>query len=149
MTRDLLKKYLDRKGWNYLEKDDILKLDVNGSGFSWNSFLKVDEAHSLCYFSVLPVQVPEERQAFFSALLHAINCRIWFGDFEIVLAGEQTGQVRMRTSTFLPPDAPEDILLQLADVVINMNMGAMNFYGPVLMKALYGDSLKPEDYLPG
>lgn len=147
MTKELLKRYLAQKEWNYLESDEILKLDVNGNEFSWNSFLKVDEAHSLCYFAVLPAVVPEDRRTLFSDLLHLINCRIWFGDFEMVLTGEEAGQVRLRTSTFLPPDAPEETLLQLVDVTVNMNMAAMNFYGPVLLKARYGDSLRPEDYL--
>ena len=76
MARELLKKYLASKEWNYIEKDDILKLDVNGNGFSWNSFLKVDEEYSFCYFAVLPSAVPEERRELFSSLLHQINCRI-------------------------------------------------------------------------
>lgn len=148
MTKELLKQYLAQKGWNYLEKDEILKLDVNGNDFSWNSFLKVDEAYSLCYFAVLPAVIPEDRRALFSNLLHIINCRIWFGDFEMVLTGEEAGQVRLRTSTFLPPDTAEETLLQLVDVTVNMNMAAMNFYGPTLLKALYGDSLRTEDYIP-
>ena len=147
MTKELLKGYLAQKDWNYLENDDILKLDINGNEFSWNSFLKVDEEYSLCYFAVLPAVVPEERRALFANLLHLINCRIWFGDFEMVLNGDQAGQVRLRTSTFLPPDAPEETLLQLVDVTVNMNMAAMNFYGPMLLKARYGDSLQAEDYL--
>lgn len=147
MAKELLKKYLETKQWNYLEKDNVLKVDVSGNEFSWNSFLKVDEEYSFCYFSVLPAMVPQERRELFSSLLHQINCQIWFGDFEIVLTGDNAGQVRLRTSTFLPPVATEETLLQLADLSINMNMAAMNFYGPVLMKALYGNSLNAEDYL--
>ena len=147
MARELLKKYLASKEWNYIEKDDILKLDVNGNGFSWNSFLKVDEEYSFCYFAVLPSAVPEERRELFSCLLHQINCRIWFGNFEMILEGDYAGQVRLRTSTFLPPAASEETQLQLADLTININMGAMNFYGPILMKALYGESLNAKDYL--
>ncbi len=148
MARELLKKYLEQKQWSYLEKEDILKLDVTGNEFSWSSFLKVDEEYQFCYFSVLPAMVPQERLELFSTLLHRINCQIWFGDFEIILTGENVGQVRLRTSSFLPPAASEETLLQLADLSINMNMAAMNFYGPLLMKALYGTSMNPEEYLP-
>ena len=148
MSRELLKNYLAGKGWNYIEQDDILKLDVSGDGFSWNSFLKVDEEHSFCYFAVLPASVPEARREFFSTLLHQINCRIWFGNFELILDGDYAGQVRLRTSTFLPPAASQEAMLQLADLTININMGAMNFYGPILMKALYGESQDVMEYLP-
>lgn len=79
MAKELLKKYLETKQWNYLEKDNVLKVDVSGNEFSWNSFLKVDEEYSFCYFSVLPAMVPQERRELFSSLLHQINCQIWFG----------------------------------------------------------------------
>lgn len=148
MSRELLKQYLSEKGWNYIEQGDILKLDVNGDGFSWSSFLKVDEEHSFCYFAVLPSSVPEHRRTVVCELLHQINCRIWFGNFEMILDGDFAGQVRLRTSSFLPPAASQEAMMQLADLTININMGAMNYYGPILMKALYGESQDAMEYLP-
>lgn len=147
MVKEQLIAYLNKKHWTFLQKDDILKLDVSGNGFSWNSFFKVDQEASFCYFSVLPAVVPQERMELVSKLLHNINCRIWFGNFEIILEGSNAGQVRLRTSSFLPPDAGQDILEQLIDLTVNFNMAAMNFYGPILMKALYGDSEDPSDFI--
>lgn len=145
--KEKVKNLLAKKEWAYMENEDIIKLDINGESFTWSSFIKCDEEYSLSYFSVLPTRIPQEKMQQFLLLVNEINCRLWYGSFELITDEEARGQLRLRTATIIPPETAEKTEDTLIDGVLSMNMAAMNMYGGALMKAIYSDDVKLDDYI--
>ncbi len=146
--KERVKKYLQAKNWNFVEQDAVLKMDVEGESGSWVSFLKVDQKDSFVCFGVLPVRVPEEKLVLASELTNLINSEIWNGNFELILTGESKGQLRVRTAAIVPQEIEEEMAQAIIAATIGYNMVAMNQYLPLFLRALYGENVTLEEFLP-
>lgn len=144
--KEIIKKWLEKKKWAYMENESVLKLDVTGKNNAWSSFIKADENDCFSYFSVLPTRVPEERINFLLELVNRVNCKIWFGSFELML-DEGRGQIRLRTSAIIPETAGEEITDTVIEGTLGLNMAIMNAYISVFTKAIYSDSDRAEEFI--
>lgn len=138
--KEKIKAYFEKNNWKYIDNGSVLKLDVDGDGITWYAFFKVDQADSFCCFSVLPARISGKRIPTVMRLLNFINTRIWFGDFEIITDGPEAGQVRLRTSAFVPSGCDEKSTTAIIENVIAYSGAVMNMYGNDIIKANYSDS---------
>lgn len=138
--KEKIKAYFEKNNWKYIDNGSVLKLDVDGDGLSWYAFFKVDQADNFACFSTLPARISENRIPTVMKLINLINTRIWFGSFEIITDGTETGQVRLRASAFVPGDCPEAAANEIIENVIAYSGAVMNLYGNAIVKANYSDS---------
>lgn len=137
--KEKLKMYIEKMGWSYVENIDIIKIDVEGGSISWTMFIKTDQKDSFCCFSVLPARITQDKMQTISQLTNVYNSEIWFGNFELIMEGDSQGQLRLRTSSFVPDTADEKTSDLLIENTIAFNIAAMNRYSPLFLKALYSE----------
>lgn len=138
--KERIERYFAKMGWNWSENGPVLKISVDGAEISWSMFIKADEEESFCSFSVLPTRVPEKKLDLVSKLTNVFNSELWFGNFELILNGAECGQLRFRTSSFVPKMMDENEIETIIEKNISFNMAAMNRYAPMFMKAIFGSS---------
>lgn len=138
--KEKIKAFFEKNNWKHIDNGPVLKLDVDGDGMTWSAFFKVDETENFCCFSVLPTRISEKRIPTVMRLLNHINTRIWFGNFELITEGPEAGQVRLRTSAFVPTGSNEDAVNGIIENVVTYSAAIMNLYGNDIVKANYSDS---------
>lgn len=91
-------------------------------------------------FLVLPARISAKRIPAVMRPLNFINTRIWFGDFELITDGPETGQVRLRASAFVPSGCDEKTANEIIENVVTYSGAVMNLYANDIIKANYSDS---------
>lgn len=138
--KEKIKAYFEKHNWKYIDNGLTLKLDVDGEGLTWSTFFKVDNTDNFCCFSVLPSRISEKRTVTVTRLINYINTRIWFGNFEIITSGAESGQVRFRAAAFVPKGSGEAEAEQIIENVIAYSSAVMNAYGKDIVRADFSDS---------
>lgn len=138
--KEKIKAFFEKNNWKYIDNGSVLKLDVDGDGISWYAFFKVDQADNFACFSVLPARISAKRIPTVMRLLNFINTRIWFGDFELITDGSEIGQVRFRSSAFVPAGCDEKTANEIIESVVTYSGAVMNLYANDIIRANYSDS---------
>jgi hypothetical protein len=95
---DAMKAFFDGDDWKYtpLEDRPTLKLGFSGQDANWSCFAQAREQHEqMVFYSVSPMNVPEERRAAVAEFITRANYGMVIGNFEMDYAD---GEIRYKTS---------------------------------------------------
>lgn len=134
--RDKIINFINKQNWNYLEKNNVIKIDIEGKSLSWTSYIKADENDSFSFFSILPAKADKENLEDIAVFLHEINTKLWFGNFELISKEPDIGQIRFRTSCYVPPMATDEVIEALIGTTLNFNLATVDYYGKEILSEL-------------
>lgn len=150
---EIVKQVFDEAGWKYLESDAVIKLDVDGQNSAWSSFLKLEDEDSFSYYSVLPAKAGEEKLTLCMELIQLINYSLKVGSFEMNISkaeDAQRGQILFKTYGLIGADIAKTSVEAAKSVIqkaVAYNMLTMDYYAPIFLKAIYGESKEAEKIL--
>jgi hypothetical protein len=117
-----------------LADESVLQLAFQGTHGRWLCFAQAREDMSqVVFYSVAPVQIPEEKRLAVSEFITRANYGLILGNFELDFAD---GELRYKTSLDTDGTLLTDQLLQ---PITFANVSTMDRYLPGLMAVLYGN----------
>lgn len=129
-------RYFTQEEWYFLKMDSrpTLQMSFNGSSGKWLCYANVNEEKGFfSFYSVCPINVPEERRPTVAEFLTRANYGLMIGNFEM---DYRDGEVRYKTS--LDVESTE-INLVLIGNLVNVNLLMMDRYLPGILKCIYGN----------
>lgn len=128
-------------GWEPIEGENALRFSFRGDNGRWFCFVTArDEQNQLLFYSVLDVNVAEEKRNAMAEFLTRANYGLVLGNFEMDYSD---GEIRFKTSIDggegrLPSEAVKPLVFA--------NLVVMDRYLPGIMAVLYSDTT-PEEAL--
>lgn len=98
MEIDIIKDFLRSQEWQFTEVEDknILLFGIGGKNGNFKCIVDlIADEKRLIFFSVPENNTPEDKKQDMLLLLNNLNCRLFFGSFEMDL---QDGKVKFKTS---------------------------------------------------
>ena len=133
---DTVVQFLEQDGWAFtrLPEEPILQMVFLGESGRWFCYAETREEPALfVFYSVCPVNVPEEKHVAAAELLTRVNYDLVIGNFEMDFSD---GEVRYKTSLEVTGDA---LSLPLVQNAVYLNVLMMDRYLPGIMSVVYGD----------
>lgn len=138
---DAMVAFLEEDDWPFrqLEEEPVLALGFQGENGQWSCYAQArEEQAQLIFYSVTPVNAPEERRQALAELLTRVNYGLYIGNFELDL---DDGEIRYKTSIDVEGDRLSPALVrQLAYA----NVFTMDHYLPGIMRVIYGGASPAE-----
>jgi len=132
---DLLVQFFNENEWlaTRLGEEPVLQLAFQGNNGRWLCFAQArEEMRQVVFYSVAPVQVPEDKRATISEFITRANYGLILGNFELDFAD---GELRYKTSIDVEDTSLNMELLQPLTFV---NVSTMDRYLPGIMGVIYG-----------
>lgn len=129
-------RYFTQEEWYFLKMDSrpTLQMSFNGSNGKWLCYANVNEEKGFfSFYSVCPINVPEERRATVAEFLTRANYGLMIGNFEM---DYRDGEVRYKTSLDVENS---EINLALIGNLVNVNLLMMDRYLPGILMCIYGN----------
>jgi len=127
--------YFTKEEWYYLKMDGrpTLQMNFNGKNGKWICYANVNEEKGFfCFYSVCPVNVPEDRYPVVAEFITRANYGMFIGNFEM---DYRDGEVRYKTSIDVENTQINDSLLEN---LVNPNLLMMDRYLPGILQCVYG-----------
>lgn len=130
--------FLTRDSWLFEQLPDrpILRMPFQGKSGRWTCYAQIRvtrEVEQLLFYSVLPINIPEDKRLAVAEFITRANYGMALGNFELDFSD---GEVRYKTSL----DATDsDLSTELIRPVIYTNVLMMDKYMPGLMAVIYAD----------
>jgi len=122
--------------WHYakIKGEPVLRMAFHGEHGQWNCYAKVRvEQAQFIFYSVCPVNAPEDKRMAITEFLTRANCGMIIGNFELDFAD---GEIRYKTSI----DVKGDLLsFELIKQLVYANVMMMDEYLPGMMSVIYSD----------
>ncbi|HLN64854.1 MAG TPA: YbjN domain-containing protein [Symbiobacteriaceae bacterium] len=137
---DTMEEFFQTEGWNYekMENMPILRMGMNGKNGKWVGYAQArEEQDQFVYYSVCPVNVPEDKKSAMAECITRINYGLVIGNWEM---DYRDGEVRYKTSLDVEGD---NISSALVRNMVFLNLQMMDRCLPALMGVMYGN-LTPE-----
>jgi len=131
----MLYEILNQNGWDFDfdNKNEIIKLDINGVNTNFHVFLLVDEEQeSLLCNTHIDQKIPHSKRLEVCDFMSRVNYELANGNFEMDM---DNGEIRYRTFLDLADTVPSKD--QVLNMFWNGVLGFDTFY-PGLMKLVYG-----------
>jgi hypothetical protein len=132
---DAVIRFFREDNWSFvqLEEQSILQMGFQGKTGSWPCYAETrDEFAQFIFYSVCPVNTPEEKRPVMAEFLMRVNYGLVLGNFEMDV---DDGEIRFKTSV----DVQDVELSQpLIRNVVFANIMMMDRYLPAIMAVLYG-----------
>jgi len=129
-------RYFTQEEWYFLKMDSrpTLQMSFNGSSGKWLCYANVNEEKGFfSFYSVCPINVPEDRRSTVAEFLTRANYGLMIGNFEM---DYREGEVRYKTSLDVEN---AEINLALIGNLVNVNLLMMDRYLPGVLKCIYGN----------
>ena len=129
-------RYFTQEEWYFLKMDSrpTLQMSFNGSSGKWLCYANVNEEKGFfSFYSVCPINVPEDRRSTVAEFLTRANYGLMIGNFEM---DYRDGEVRYKTSLDVEN---AEINLALIGNLVNVNLLMMDRYLPGVLKCIYGN----------
>ena len=129
-------RYFTQEEWYFLKMDSrpTLQMSFNGSSGKWLCYANVNEEKGFfSFYSVCPINVPEERRSTVAEFLTRANYGLMIGNFEM---DYRDGEVRYKTSLDVEN---AEINLALIGNLVNVNLLMMDRYLPGILMCIYGN----------
>jgi len=126
-------------GWEPIEGEDAIRFAFRGDNGRWLCFVTArEEENQLLFYSVLDVNVAEEKRDSMAEFLTRANYGLVLGNFEMDYSD---GEVRFKTSIDggdggVPPEMVKPLVFA--------NLVVMDRYLPGIMAVLYSDTTPKE-----
>lgn len=128
--------YLTEYGWHFgvAQEDVALHFGCQGRNNLWQCLCIVDEDKGFVrFYSIAPVNVPEEYRGAVSEFLTRANYGLPLGNFEM---DYRDGEVRFKTSIDVEGG---ELTSTMIENLLKSNLTTMDQYLPGLMQVLYGN----------
>ena len=128
---DLLQEFFTADGWPYtqLQGRSTLRTAYKGDNAQCTCYARArEDAQQLVFYSLLPVNVPEDKRLAVAELLTRINCGLIIGNFELDF---EDGEVRAKTSIDVENDRLSKALIKQ---MVYANVFLMDDYIPAIMR---------------
>jgi len=138
---DSIRKFFTDDEWYFMQLDEqtVLQMGFQGTNGKWTCYAQVNEEQRLFFFySVCPINVPEERRPQVAEYITRANYGLKIGNFELDF---EDGEVRYKTSVDVEND---DLTQALVSNHVYANTWTMDRYLPGLLAVVYGD-VQPKD----
>lgn len=137
---DTMLEFFQAEDWKFeqLEGQPILRMGINGKNGKWACYAQArEEQEQFVFYSVSPMNAPEDRRLATAELLTRINYGLVVGNFEMDM---RDGEIRYKTSVDVENDR---ISLPLIKNLVFINLQMMDRSLPALMSCMYG-GLSPQ-----
>lgn len=132
---DALISFFEEDGWafNLLGEPPLLQLSFRGEHGTWTCLAQSrDDLGQFVFYSLCPVDAPEERRLAVAEFLTRANYGLILGNFEL---DYEDGEIRYKTSI----DVADDRLSpELIRNMVYTNVLVMDRYLPGIMRVIYG-----------
>ena len=133
---EVVRKFFIDDQWKFLQLDDrpILQMGFEGQSGKWSCYDQVSEEQYLFFFySVCPINVPEEKRPAVVEFLTRANYGLRIGNFEMDFGD---GEVRFKTSLDVENDRLTPALISN---LVYANVWTTDRYLPGLLSVVFGD----------
>jgi hypothetical protein len=137
----VIEKFFTDDEWYFMPMGDKLMLQMayQGKNGKWTCYAQVNEDQQIFFFySVCPINVPEEKRKEMAELLTRANYGLKVGNFELDFSD---GEVRYKTSVDVEDT---DLTPALVHNLVYANVWTMDRYLPGILLTAYG-SVSPEE----
>lgn len=134
---EVLVNFFQQDKWDFIqpEGETVLRSMFQGENGQWTCYAWViEEKKRVAFYSICPVNVPEERRNLISELLTRANYCLLMGNFEMDFSD---GEIRFKTSIDVSGDR---ITFALLRQLIYTNVLTMDQYLPAIMSVIYGNA---------
>jgi hypothetical protein len=134
---DIAISFFEEDDWTFtqFEGQPILQLGFRGESGQWNCYAQArEEQAQFLFYSVCPVNAPEERRPAVAEFVTRANYGLFIGNFELDL---DDGEIRYKTSIDVEGDRLSPALVQQ---LVYANIFTMDRYLPGIMRVIYGDA---------
>ena len=131
-----IQKFFTEDGWDYLQLENapILHMTYNGKNGKWTCNAKVHEEQQIFFFySVCPVNVPENKRILLAEFLTRANYGLKVGNFEMDFSD---GEIQYKTSIDVENDRLSNAIIRN---LVYANLWIMDHYLPGILSVIYGD----------
>jgi hypothetical protein len=138
---DAIVAFLQEDGWTFtpMEEQMVLRTGFRGENGQWTCYAQArEEQGQFIFYSVCPVNVPEDRRMPAAEFLTRANYGLFIGNFEMDWSD---GEIRYKTSIDVEGDRLSPALVQQ---MVYTNVLMMDRYLPGIMQVLYGN-VSPAD----
>ena len=133
---DIVQRFFTDDEWYFLQMDTqpILQMSFQGKNGKWTCYAQVKEDQCIFFFySVCPVNVPEEKRLPMAEFLTRANYGLKIGNFEMDFSD---GELRYKSSI----DVENDHISQsLVSNLVYANLWTMDRYLPGILEVIYGN----------
>ncbi len=129
--------FFEQDKWDFIqpEGETVLRSMFQGENGQWTCYAWViEEKKRVAFYSICPVNVPEERRNILSELVTRANYCLLMGNFEMDFSD---GEIRFKTSIDVSGDR---ITFALLRQLIYTNVLTMDQYLPAIMAVIYGNA---------
>lgn len=133
---ETVQKFFTDDEWYFMQLDNqtILQMGFQGRNGKWSCYAQVNDEQKLFFFySVCPVNVPEDKRPLIAEFITRANYGIKIGNFELDF---DDGEVRYKTSIDVEND---DLTPALISNHVYANIWTMDRYLPGIMSVVYSD----------
>ncbi|MEE3718571.1 YbjN domain-containing protein [Tumidithrix elongata RA019] len=133
---EILVEFFQQDNWDFAqtEGETVLRTMFQGENGQWSCYAWVlEERKRMAFYSICPVNVPEERKQYLAELITRCNYCLLMGNFEMDFLD---GEIRFKTSIDVNGDRLTFALLRQ---LIYTNVLTMDRYLPAIMAVIYGD----------
>jgi hypothetical protein len=126
----------EEDGWPFtqLEGQPVLRTGFQGRNGDWTCFAQAwDEPAVFAFYSVCPVNAPDDRRPAVAEFLTRANYGMLIGNFEL---DWMDGEIRFKTSIRVGGDGPSPTLVK---ELVYTNVLMMDMYLPGILRVLCGD----------
>ena len=132
---DTVVRFFQEDDWHFeqLPEKPILRMGFRGDNGTWRCYAQARERQQqFVFYSVLDINVPEERRQAMAEFLTRANYGLIIGNFEMDF---RDGEVRYKTSIDVEGDRLTPALIR---TMVYLNVLMMDRYLPGIMKVAYG-----------
>jgi hypothetical protein len=138
---EVLVDFFQQDQWDFIQPkgETVLRSMFQGENGQWTCYAWViEEKKRVAFYSICPVNVPEERRNLLSELVTRANYCLLMGNFEMDYSD---GEIRFKTSIDVSGDR---ITFALLRQLIYTNVLTMDQYLPSIMAVIYGNATPEE-----
>ncbi|BAY40200.1 hypothetical protein NIES2111_45830 [Nostoc sp. NIES-2111] len=117
-----------------LPGQSALQISFQGENGKWNCYARArDEQQQFIFYSICPVNAPEDKRLAVAEFITRANCGITLGNFELDFSD---GEISYKTSIDVEGDRLTTALIQR---LVYANVMMMDEYLPGIMSVIYGN----------
>ncbi|GAB1422396.1 YbjN domain-containing protein [Anaerolineales bacterium] len=136
MTLELVKAFFEEDGWKFqiFPDSSVLSLGFKGHSGQWMCIAQSrEEQQQFIFYSVCPLNVPEESRSRMAEFLTRVNYGTILGNFEMDF---RDGEIRYKTSLDYEGSHLNEALIRQ---IVYSNLTIFDHYWPGVMKVIYTD----------
>jgi hypothetical protein len=128
--------FFKNDNWPFVKipEETALQIGFHGENGKWNCYARArEEEQQFVFYSICPVNAPEEKRLAVSEFITRANCGMMLGNFELDF---NDGEISYKTSIDVEGDRISNALIKR---LVYANVMMMDEYLPGILSIIYGD----------